>query len=166
MIKFQISFPDTGKAHGPFFTQKDFLTPTYFLRIFFPPSHFYKQDTHTHLLYIHIHSCADILYYCTQLVQMQCTSVYTTHINGTHTDIAHIDLCTDILYTICTQLYTAVQLDATYTHLWCTHYAWISCTAVRLYCSPVTVHMYYRTCKFVLTNESPSKMNRVDQSQL
>jgi hypothetical protein len=48
--------------------------------------------------------------------------------------------------------------------LWCTHYARISCTTVRLYCSPVSVQMY---SKLVLTNESPSItfLNRVDQSQ-
>ena len=69
---------------------------------------------------------------------------------------------------LCTQLYTAVHLDMTYTHLWCTHYAWINCTAVQFYCSPVLVHLYCRTSKFVLTNESLSQitfMNRVDQSQ-
>ena len=51
-------------------------------------------------------------------------------------------------------------------HLRRTHYAWISCTTVHLYCSPVSVRLY---CQFVLTDESPSKitfMNRVDQSQL
>ena len=56
-----------------------------------PPHLKLLTNTHTltyHLLYID--SCTDILYYCTQLVQMNCTSVYTTHINGTrtHTDIA------------------------------------------------------------------------------
>ena len=73
----------------------------------------------------------------------------------------------------CTSVWTTVHCCAnwnqTYTHSLCTHYAWISCTVVRLYCSPVTVHINYRTCQFVLTNESPSKitfMNRVDQSQL
>ena len=41
-------------------------------------------------------------------------------------------------------------------HLWCTHYAWISCTAVQLYCSPVSVRLYRKI----------TLMNRVDQSQL
>ena len=50
------------------------------------------------LHFIHIDSCTDILYYCTQLVQMDGLSV---------------------------------QLDTTYSHLRCTHYAWISCTTVR-----------------------------------
>ena len=43
--------------------------------------------------------------YCTQLVQMQCTSVYTTHINGKHTDIAHRFV---YRYTV-HNLYTAVH---------------------------------------------------------
>ena len=46
---------------------------------------------------------------------------------------------------MCTQLYTAIQLETIYTHMWCTHYAWISCTAVHLYCSPVSVSSYCRT---------------------
>ena len=61
-----------------------------------------------------------------------------------------------------TQLYTAVvQLDTT-----CTHYAWISCTVVHLYRTPVSVHLY---TELVLTNESPSRitfMSRFDQSKL
>jgi hypothetical protein len=71
------------------------------------------RDIHTHtrtLHFIYIDSCTDILYYCTHLLQMNSTFVYTT-----------------------------------------------SLVSVRLY------------CKFVPTNESPSKitlMNRVDQSQL
>ena len=99
----------------------------------------------------------------------------TTRINWTHRHSTiyiqiHVKIyCTTIhnLYRwtllLCTQLYTGVQLGTT---LWCTHYAWISCTVVYVYCSPVSEHMY---CKLVLTNESPSKktiMNRVDQSQL
>ena len=56
------------------------------------------------------------------------------------------------------------------THLWCSHFAWIICTAEHcLYCSPVYVHLYFKTWKLMLTNESPSKitfMNRVDQSQI
>ena len=97
----------------------------------------------------------NILYYYQQPVQMNCTSVYTTHINGKHTNaktlhFMYIDSCTNTLY-YCTQL---VQMDCTYVYKnLCTHYASISCTAVRLYCSPFTEELY---CKFVLTNESPS----------
>ena len=39
------------------------------------------NGTHTHtrtLHFLYIDSCIDILYYCTQLVQMDSTSVYTT----------------------------------------------------------------------------------------
>ena len=55
------------------------------------------------MLYLLHYQIPCILYYCTQLVQMNCTCVYTKHINGTHihTNIALyicIDLCTDILY--------------------------------------------------------------------
>ena len=63
-------------------------------------------------------------------------------------------------------MYTTVNLDTTYTQLWCTHYAWISCIVVHFYCTPVCAHLY---CKLVQTNESSSEitfMNRVDQSQL
>ena len=70
------------------------------------------------------------------------------------------------MYKTCTHLYTALQLAANDTHLWCTHYAWISCTTVRLYCSQVSVRLY---CQFVLTNYSPSNitfMNHDNQSEL
>ena len=89
---------------------------------------------------IYIDSCTDIMYYCTHNLY-----IYTVP--------------------LCTQMYTAVQLDLTYTHLWCTH-AYISCMAVCLHCSPVSVHLY---CQLVLTNEIPCKitfMNRFNQSQL
>ena len=97
--------------------------------------------------FIYIDSHTDILYYYTQLVLMNSTSVYTIHINRihTHTDIAfYIDSCTYILY-YCTHL---VQMDSTFVY---------TTVHIRLY------------CKFVPTNASPSKitlMNRVDQSQL
>jgi hypothetical protein len=112
---------------------------------------------------------------------MNCTSENTTHLKGTHTltDISlylyrFVYIYTVLLYTTCTDgLYFCVhkcqllyKLTPTYTHLWCTHYAWISCTTVRLYSSPVCVRLY---CNLVLTNESSSNitfMNRVDQSQL
>ena len=62
--KLQISFPDTGKAHDPFLPPKIKKLQLIFDGILlFTLIHLYKQDTHTHLLYIHIHSCADILYY-------------------------------------------------------------------------------------------------------
>ena len=64
---------------------------------------------------LYIDSCTDTLYYCTHLVQMDCTCVYKT-----------VHCCTTWHY-----------LN---THLWCTHYARISYTAVHLYCSPVSVH--------------------------
>ena len=58
---------------------------------------------------------------------MNCTSVYTTHINGTHTRtlyFIYINSCTDILY-FCKQL---AHMDTTYTHMWHRHYDWINCT--------------------------------------
>ena len=51
---------------------------------------------------------------------------------------------------------TAVQLGPTCTRLCCTHYAWISCTAVYLYCSPVAVHLF---SKLVLTYTKPNLSN-------
>jgi hypothetical protein len=80
------------------------------------------------------------------------SSVYTTHINGTHTtDISlyiyrFLYRYTVLLYTSCTDgLYLCVHnctllYDYLNIRLWCTHYAWISYTAVRLYCSPFSVH--------------------------
>ena len=43
------------------------------------------------------------------------------------------------MHTLCLAQF-AVQVDTTYTHSWCTHCAWISCTAVHVYFSPVSVH--------------------------
>ena len=111
---------------------------------------------------------------------MNCTSENTTHFKGTHTltDIKlyiyrFVYIYTELLYTTCTYgLYVCVRnctllykLTPTYTHLWCTHFAWISCTTVHLYSILVCVRLY---CNLVLTNDSSSKitlMNRVDQSQ-
>ena len=39
-----------------------------------------------------------------------------------------------------------------------THHAWISCTAVHLYCSPVSVHL---CCKLVLNYTNPDLSNPV-----
>ena len=84
-----------------------------------------KRTTHVTRTYsqtyrfIYIDSRTDILYYYTQLVLMNCTSVYTTHINGihthTHTDIAlyiyrFLYRYTVLLYTSCTDgLYLCVH---------------------------------------------------------
>ena len=73
----------------------------------------YKGYTHTKTLHcMYIDSCTDIIYYCTQLVQMDCTYVYTNK-----------------------HYFTTVH----YIH---PHYAWISCTAAHLYCNPVSAHLY------------------------
>ena len=123
--------------------------------------------TDTVLLYT---TCSYELYFCVQNSYKQDAHTHTRTLHF----IYYIDSCTDILlllYTSCTDgLYFFVNCCTTWQyiniHLWCTHYAWISCTAVRLYCSPVSVRLY---CQLVLTNESPRKitlMNRVDQSQL
>ena len=111
--------------------------------LYFCAHNSYKRDTHTWKLhFIYLYSCSDTPHYCTQLVQMDCTSV-----------------CKTVLLSV--QLYTALQLDTTYTHLWrCTN------SAVCCYCTPVSLHLYN---KLILTNESQSRitfMNRVDQSQL
>ena len=76
----------------------------------------YKRDTHTNtrtLHFIHIDYCTDILHYCTQLVQMDCTSLYTTvhclttwrSLQATHTCGAHTLLGSVVLLYI----YTVVQ---------------------------------------------------------
>jgi hypothetical protein len=75
------------------------------------------NGTHTHTWtchFIYIYSWKDILYYCTYLVPMDCICVNTT-----------VHSCTTWHY-----------LNI---HLQCTHYARIN-TAVRLYCSPFSVH--------------------------
>ena len=99
-----------------------------------------------------------------------------TDVNRTHSRtyrFIYVDSHTDtvLLYTSCTDgLYFCVHYCTTWhylnMHLWCTHYDWISCTAVCLYCSPVSVHLY---CQLVLSNECTSKitfMNCVGQSKL
>ena len=95
-----------------------------------------------------------------------------TDVNRTHSRtyrFIYIDSRTDtvLLYTSCTDgLYFCVHYCTTWhylnIHLWCTHYAWISCTAVQLYCSPVSVRLY---CQLVCPRKI-TLMNRVDQSQL
>ena len=87
--KLQISFMDTGKAHGPFFGPWCFLTPTNFWRtIFLTLSHFFLlwqyskknhiNGTYTDIeLYIYINSCSAILFYCTQLCKCpNCVAIY------------------------------------------------------------------------------------------
>jgi hypothetical protein len=104
---------------------------------------------------MHVH-CTQIyvLYNLTQLVLMNCTFVCTTHINGTHkhthghctlyifTDILYY--CTHLVQMGCMCVYTTIHCCTTWhylkTHLWCTHYAWISYTNVHLYCRHVSVH--------------------------
>jgi hypothetical protein len=74
------------------------------------------------------------------------TRVESDTLNRTH---AHTDITLDIYRFYyctkldCTSVYTtSVQLDNTFTHLRCTYFAWISCTAVHLYCSSVSVRLY------------------------
>jgi hypothetical protein len=149
-IKPNLKIPNFISGHQkgtrPCFYPNRFSNSNLFGRNYFTPSHF-------------------LLSYTT------CTSVYTPHMNGTHTWTLHkiyIDSCKDILYYCtqldCTSVYTtSVQVDNTFTHLRCTHFAWISCTAEHLYCSQVTVRLY---CKLVLTNDSPTNITIVNQSQL
>ena len=54
-------------------------------------------------------------------------------------------LCTPVEHFVVTSENTLLgpvccKLDTTYTHSWCTHCALISCTAVHLFVSPVSVH--------------------------
>ena len=90
--------------------------------------------TRTHFIYIQI-NLQDILYYCTTVNNLyRSTSVYTIRINETHNTHGHctlyIQIHLQIYWSTVHNLYTAIQLDAAYAHLWCTHYARISCTAV------------------------------------
>ena len=86
---------------------------------------------------------------------MNCTSVYITYINGTHTHTRTLHFIYIFMYRYTVLLYTSWQMDfnCVYTtvhccttwhylntHLWCTHYAQISYMAVRLYFSPFSVH--------------------------
>ena len=63
MDKSQNSFLYTGKNHLPFYS--------------------YKQDAHREITHF---ICTNILYYCTQLVNMHFTYVNTSHINQAHTN--------------------------------------------------------------------------------
>ena len=65
------------------------------------------------------------------------------------------------MHTFCLAQF-AVQLDTTYTHSWCTHCAWISCTAVHLYFSPVSVQSgtMYTTSLYNCTLASASLDHR------
>ena len=75
-------FSDPEKKNPKF----PFRTPERPMSLFYS----FKQDTHTDIaLYIYLDSCTDIMYHCTQLVQMKCTSANKTHINGTHTHTFH-----------------------------------------------------------------------------
>jgi hypothetical protein len=82
-----------------------------------------------------------------------CTSVYTTHINGTNI-YRHYTLYIYIF------IYTLMYNLKLPTHTYCIYYAWISCTDVRLSLSPVSVHL---CCKLVLTKES--KQNKCHESR-
>ena len=89
-------------------------------------------------------SRTDILYYYAKLLMMNCTSVYTTHINGIHTRTLHFIYIyvyrflyryIILLYRSCTDgLYFCVHWCTTWHNInikfWCTHYAQISYTAV------------------------------------
>ena len=58
----------------------------------------------------------------------------------------------------CTSVYKNVNCCTSWrlpAHTCGAHYAWISCTTVRLYSRPVCVRLY---CNLVLTNESSSKI--------
>ena len=66
-----------------------------------------------------------------------------------------------------TQSLCVTLLDTTYTHSWCTHCAWISCTAVHLYFSPVSVHSgtVYTTAQYNCTLASASLASVLSTNQ-
>jgi hypothetical protein len=60
--------------------------------------------------FIYIDSYTDILYYDT-LVLMNCTSVYITYINGTHTHTRTLHFIYILMYRYTVLLYTSWQMD-------------------------------------------------------
>ena len=137
--KFQISFPDTGKDTARFFTTIRFWT----------------NDDSTTIRGLSLQIYNNYIEYNLHLQRKNSKFPFRTPEMGhTHTDIAlymhrfMYRYCTTVrnlkrwTVFLCTELWTAVQLDPTYTHLRCTHCAWISCTAVHLYFSPFSVHSW------------------------
>ena len=127
---------------------------------------------------MYIDSRTEILYYCTQLVQMCCTSVNTTHINWTHmhTDIAFyvyrfMYRYTVLLYTTCREglcfcvhNFTLMYNLTLPTHTCGTHIMLGSVVLLYVYTVVQSV-----TPILILTNESTTNITgliRVDQSQL
>ena len=67
----------------------------------------YKRDTNTHTN-VFIDSCADILYYCTQLLEMACyfcTTWHYLHTCGAHTVLGSVVQMH--VYTVVQSLYTS-----------------------------------------------------------
>ena len=97
MATYRIYQRFTGKSnfsnHFGENSKSPFQTPEIFYPTYIFISHLRVKTTpinrtHTHG-HITIDSCTDIWYDCTQLVQMNCTSVYPTHISRTHTRTLH-----------------------------------------------------------------------------
>jgi hypothetical protein len=90
--------------------------------------------------------CLDQLYNCAVIkLSSLCTPVHHFVVSSSHTLLGPV---------------FAVQLDTNYTHLWCTHCDWISCTAVHLYFSPVSVYswtLYTTGCGLVVEYSCFSK---------
>ena len=109
------------------------------------------MNRYTVLLYT---ICIDDLYFC----------AHNSYKQDTHTQSLHFIYIyrfmyryTILLYTTCTDglylcFHTCILL---YNLTLPAHFARISCTALRLYSSPVSEHMY---CKLIMTNESPRKI--------
>ena len=118
----------TRKGPRPI-SPKVFLTPTYFWQnfVFYPIFIIW-----THIRTVYRYMCRYTVlsvhnfYRCNVLVYSQLIQTGHTSTLG-HCTLLNIDPCTDVLtihnlYTHThTHSYTAVQLDATYAHLWYTH---------------------------------------------
>ena len=109
-----------------------YTTCTY--ELYFCEHNSFKTDTHTH---------GNCTLYIFKFIHRFTVLLYTTWRDGLYFQL------------LWTQLYIAVQVDATYTHCWCTHCSLNSCTAVCFYCRPVSVRL---CCQLVLTNERPSNI--------
>ena len=94
------------------------------------------------ILILRLILCLDQLYSCT-VILLSSVNLY--------------DILLLLVHALCLAQF-AVQIDTTYTHSWCTHFAWISCTATHLYFIPASVNSWtvYTTSLYNCTLASAS----------
>jgi hypothetical protein len=78
------------------------------------------------ILILRLILCLDQLYSC-KVILLSSVNLY--------------DILLLLVHALCLAQF-AVQIDTTYTHSWCTHFAWISCAATHLYFSPASVNSW------------------------